>query len=130
MKIKTRLRLNTFISMGVLILILSSFAWSFREKSSATRNMDLVAEMRKVAFERITLRDDYLLHQEERTRTQWYAKSGAFRGLWETAFKSFTVNEDRALLIEARKDFDVTLSLFSQFMEDNEESEASREKGF
>ncbi len=117
MKIKTRLRLNTYISMGVLALVLLSIAWSFRELSKSNRDIDLVEQMRIVAFDRIALRDDYLLYQEERARIQWYAKSEILRELFETASKQLTSSEDKALLVDTRKDFDATLSSFRQFME-------------
>ena len=129
MKIKKRLRLNTFISLSVLVLILLSIAWSFREMSVATRNMDRVAEMRKVAFERIILRDDYLLNQEERAQTQWYAKSETLRGLLESASKTISGSEDQALLKEARENFDATFTSFSHLLEEQKKRKSSSNKG-
>ena len=130
MKIKTRLRLNTYISMGVLALVLLSIAWSFRELSKSNRDIDLVEQMRIVAFERIALRDDYLLYQEERARIQWYAKSEILRELFETASKQLTSSEDKALLVDARKDFDATFSSFSQFMEKDKTERRVAKIGF
>jgi len=116
LKIKTRLRINALISLGVLVLILASLAWSYFEMSSATRKMDLVAEMRKVAFERIILRDDYILNHEERGRIQWNAKSETLKGLMESAFETFTNTEDLALLKEVQANYIATFILFSRFM--------------
>ena len=70
MKINKRLNLNTVISVSAVVLVLLSLAWSYREDTKANRNMDLVAEIRNVAFERVMLRDDYLLHGEERAKIQ------------------------------------------------------------
>ena len=117
MKIRTRLRLNTFISVGVLTLILLSFAWSFRELSKSTSDVDLVEEMRRVAFDRIALRDDYLLYHEERARTQWNAKTETLRGLFETASRQLTSSDEKPLVAEGQKHFDATFSFFSQFMD-------------
>lgn len=117
MNIKTRLRINALISLSVLVFILASLAWSYFEMSRATQNMDLAAEMRKVAFERITLRDDYIFNQEERAQIQWKAKSETMKGLLESAFKTFTDNEDLALLKEAQSNFNATFISFSKFME-------------
>lgn len=117
MKIKTRLRLNTFISLGAILLILLSLVWSFREIIIADRNIKLADEMRKVAFDRILLRDEYLLYQEERAKTQWYAKSGVLRDLLALAVTRFEQEKDKALLQDARKDFDSTFSGFSRLME-------------
>ena len=117
MKIRTRLRLNTFISVGVLTLILLSFAWSFRELSKSTSDVDLVEEMRRVAFDRIALRDDYLLYHEERARTQWNAKTETLRGLFETASRQLTSSDEKPLVAEGQKHFDATFSFFSHFMD-------------
>jgi len=102
MKIRTRLRLNIFISVGGLTLILLFFAWSFRELSKSTSDVDLVEEMRRVAFDRIALRDDYLLFHEERARNQWIAKSKTLKGLFETAAKQLTENEEKPLVQKGR----------------------------
>ena len=118
MKIKTRLRFNTFISLGVVILILLSLAWSFREIIIADRNIKLVDEMRKVAFDRILLRDEYLLFQEERAKTQWLAKSEALRDLLAMADTRFGLQKDKAVLQNAHKNFEATFSGFAKFMED------------
>ena len=52
--------------------------------------MDLVEELRTVAFERIMLRDDFLLHAEERARIQWLAKTEALRRLLDMADQRIT----------------------------------------
>jgi len=113
MKIKTKLLFNTIISLCVVILMLLSLVWSFRRIISADRDMELVDEMRKVSFERILLRDDYLIHQEERAGVQWHAKSGVLRSLFAQADNRFPQGENRALLQQAKKDFDATFAGFS-----------------
>lgn len=118
MKIKARLTLNTFISLGTLILVLLSLVWSWHEIINADRNMKLVDTMRRVAFERILLRDEYLLYQEERSGQQWHVKSEVLRSLLESAASHFGQEEDKALLLAARKDFDATVAGFSRIMAD------------
>ncbi len=112
-----RLRLNTIISLGTVILILLSLIWSWWRISSADRDMELVDEMRKIAFERILLRDEFLLHREERSAKQWHAKSNALGNLLETAGSRFTKEKDRVLLQDARKDFEASFSGFSRIIE-------------
>ncbi len=132
MKIKTRLRLNTWISLFFAMLMVLSLAWSFWEFERTDRNEKLVLEMRNTAFERISLRDDYLLYREKRASIQWQAKSETLRGLLETAADRFTTAEDKTLLQEARKDFDMTFSAFSAVLEKNkrEERRANRKLAF
>lgn len=119
MKIKTRLRLNTLISMGVVLLISFSLAWSFRESLGAGRDMELAEEMRRVSFERILLRDEYLLYQENRAKTQWHVKSEELRDLLALADARLKQAEDKALLRDAQNDFDATFSGFSRVMEEH-----------
>ena len=118
MKIKTRLRLNTFISLGAVILIVLSLVWAFREIIIAERNLTLADAMQKVAFERISLRDEYLLYQGKRSETQWYAKTEVFRDLLAMAETRFDQEKDKTLLQDARKDFEATKSGFTKVMED------------
>ncbi len=128
MTIKTRLRLNTVISLGAVVLIILSLAWSYNDISNANRNTDLVENIRNVAFERIVLRDDYLLHAEERAEIQWRVKSEALRRLLDMADRRFTEIDDKELLREARKDFDATLVSISSIMDHHRRKEPGRTK--
>ncbi len=114
MKINTRLKLTAGISLGTVILILLALVWSWREISSADRNMDLVDAMRKVALERIMLRDEYLLYQEARAATQWRTKTDELRALFAVAESRFPDENNRVFLHDARQDFDATVSGFSR----------------
>jgi two-component system cell cycle sensor histidine kinase PleC len=128
MKIKTRLTLNTWISLGAIVLMMFTLAWSFREVYGVDRNLLLSNEMMKDAFERIFLRDNYLLNPSEQTKVQWYAKSETLRALLESASERFTGTEDRALLQEARKNFDATFSSFSAILEKPKQKEHAEGK--
>ena len=117
MKIRTRLKLNTWVALGVVVLMAISLAWTFQTISRMDRNENLASEMSKVAFERILLRDDYLLHREERAWVQWQAKTETMRGLLESAKEHFTDEADRTVLQEAQQNFAATISLFSTIVE-------------
>ena len=79
--------------------------------------------MRKTAFERILLRDDYLLYREERAGIQWVAKTETLLGLMKTASERLTATKDKALLQEAQKNFDATFSGFSAILEKDKRKE-------
>ncbi|MGD0282883.1 MAG: PAS domain S-box protein, partial [Dissulfurispiraceae bacterium] len=130
MKIRTRLRLNTFISIGGVILILFSLVWAFREGFRANRNLELAEEMRKVALDRILLRDDYLLYQEERAVKQWHARSDVLRGLFDLADTRFEKEEYKVLLRAARREFDSTFSGFFRVIEGHKSRYPATEKSF
>lgn len=130
MKIKTRLRYNSLISLIVIMLMMLSLAWSFREIDKTDQNEKLVEEIRKIAFERITLRDDYILYREKRANIQWVIKSENMRELLETALERFTTPTDRALLQETRNDFEATFFAFSTILKKFEREKRSTKNGF
>lgn len=117
MKIKTKLRLNIWISLLITVLITISLFWSFLEIYRTIQNENLVAEMQKTAFERTALRDDYLLNREARASIQWQVKSEDLRKIMETAYEKFSSTEDKLLLQEAQKNFDATFTIFSEIIE-------------
>jgi PAS domain S-box-containing protein len=130
MKIKTRLRLNSWISLVVVVLMVFCLAWLLKEIDKTDRNKNLVEEIRKTAFERISLRDDYILYGEKRANIQWVAKSETLRGMIETASEYFTAPTDKALLSEVRENFEVTFSQFSTILERHEREGRDKENGF
>lgn len=117
MQIKKRLRISTIISLCTVLLVLLSLVISFREIVIADQKIQLVEEMRKAAFDRILLRDEYLLYQGERAKAQWYAKSEALRDLLAQAETRFDHEKNKVLLEDVRKDFDATFSGFTRVME-------------
>jgi two-component system cell cycle sensor histidine kinase PleC len=128
MKIRARLRLNTWISLGVISLAIAIFAWSFLEVYRADRNVLFIDEIREATFERIALRDNYLLNPSEELKIKWYAKSETLRTLLESASERFTGKDDRALIQEARKNFDITFSSFSTILEKQRQEEPADRK--
>lgn len=117
MKIKDRLKINTRISLVIVMLMTLSLFWSFWEIHRTSRNEYLTERMQKTAFERIALRDDYLLYREERAGVQWQTKSEALRVLLDTAAERFTGKEEKVFLQEARQNYDATFSVFSAILE-------------
>ncbi|MHB8881636.1 MAG: sensor histidine kinase [Thermodesulfovibrionales bacterium] len=84
---------------------------------NAEQDIRLTNEMQKIALQRTMLRDDFLLHPEERSSIQWHEKSEALRSLFLQAASRFQAGEEAALLEEAGKAFDATFSIFSGFIE-------------
>lgn len=128
MKIRTRLKLNTLISVGTFIIMLVALAWSFFDSSRTYRDLTMIDELQKVAAERVMLRDDYLLHREERAKIQWQVKSETIRGLLDMADARFAHREDKALLKEARKAFEATFTSFTKFLDEHKRKEHAADK--
>ena len=123
MKIRTRLKLTSWISLGAIVVMFGSFVWSLRVISRADQAMGLSDEMQKIVFERVLLRDEFLLHAEQRPRAQWMAKSETFRKLLDQADHDFSRPKDKILLQEARENFDATISIFSEIMKKSSRAE-------
>ncbi|MHC1744199.1 MAG: hypothetical protein AB9873_14355 [Syntrophobacteraceae bacterium] len=117
MRLKTRLRLNSLVTLVTVFLAVLTLVWSLREAETASGNATLVSEMERAAFERTVLRDEYLLHQEKRARIQWQAKSDELTGLMTTAVKELTEPSDRALLETIRAEIDGTTDIFTRLVE-------------
>jgi PAS domain S-box-containing protein len=116
MKIKTRLKLNTWLTLGVIVFMMLSLAWSFLEIHRTDRNEEMVSSLRKLSFERILIRDEYLLYREDRAREQWLSKSETLRQLLGASKANFTTLEDLTLLQEAQQNFDATYQGFSAIL--------------
>ena len=128
MKISTRLKLNTWFSLGLILLMVLSLSWSFWEKYKADNDVLLVRQIEKVALERIILRDDWIIHRGDRASAQWYAETKTLQGLLESASRKFANNEVKDLLRSARDDFGATSSLLSAIIE-NYKKEQRNAKG-
>jgi PAS domain S-box-containing protein len=130
MKIKTRLRLNALLSLAVVVLMMLSVVLLFLDLDKANQNVNLIEEIRKIGFERISLRDDYILYREERSSMQWTAKSEILRGLIEKASERLTGPTDKALLQEVKKNFEMTFATFSTILKKDKREKRNREEGF
>jgi hypothetical protein len=129
-KIKERLKLNTWFSLGAVILMLLSLGWSFWEADQTDQNVLLMHETEKAVFVRIMLRDDWLLNREDRARNQWQAKTETLRKLLESASQRFTGKEAKDLLKDAREDFEASSSLFSIVLEKHKWQDRGAKKKF
>jgi PAS domain S-box-containing protein len=125
MRIRTRLHLNTGVILLIMSLMAISLVWSFRESDKAHQKESLVVEMEKTAYERVVLRDDYLMRREERARVQWNAKTAQFRKFLEDAHGRCTDMRDASILESIRKRFDETVLLFSQLTDYHEKAKAA-----
>jgi signal transduction histidine kinase/CheY-like chemotaxis protein/PAS domain-containing protein len=117
LNIRKKLELNTLISLAGILLVALSLAWSFHRDSIAARDMALAEGIRNVAFERILLRDEYLLQAEDGVKKQWEVKSETLRRLLDVADRQLTDGNDRHSLRNIRKEFDASFDSIFGFME-------------
>lgn len=130
MKIKSRLKLNTWISLGMIALMLLSLSWSIWEIRKTEQNELLVDQMHKIVFDRIMLRDDWLINREDRAKIQWYAKTETLRQLLESASQALSDKEAIDTLKKAKNDFEATVSSFSVLLEKHKKSAVKKKVDF
>ena len=125
MRIAARLRLIWILSLGMVGLLALSIAWSYSEESRAYRDVELAAEMREIVFERMLVRDEYLLYEVERAKQQWVAKNAKLRELASRARERATRPDDLALLAAVQRCVEETAALFSSIVRGREEGDPS-----
>ena len=130
MKIITRLKLNTWLSLGLLVLMLISVVWSLEAEYRANRNLALLRQIEGAAYDRVILRDDWILYREERAKMQWYDKTEILRKLLETASQRFKSKETRELLQETINNFNATHSLLAIVLEKHQRKEHAVKEQF
>lgn len=117
--------LNTWISLGIIILISLSLTWSFMEMQSAEKNKAHIYEIQRITLDRASLRDDYLRNQAERAKTQWGIASARLKKLLELTSVNLTDKEDQALLREAKSYHRATVAIFSEIIAIHRKNEAA-----
>jgi PAS domain S-box-containing protein len=71
MRITTRLRITSTVTISALIVLVPALIWSFVEFKNAKSDYALACKIRDNAFERTSFRDQYFLYHEDRTRALW-----------------------------------------------------------
>ncbi len=130
MKIAKRLQINNWISLGIAIISLLSFAFAFIELQKAQIDQALVEEMRKIAFDRTNLRDEYFLYNEERAYIQWIGKTAKLRSLIESAQKRLTGSREKVLLADIHRDFEATVTIIPAFYHKQKTTKNAAAKGY
>lgn len=95
MRLESRFRITTAVSIGAIPLLAVVTGWALLESFRASERVDLAGAMMKAQYERSLLRDEYLSLREARVREQWEAKSALMRKLLDRAAADFDTAEAR-----------------------------------
>ncbi|OGS85660.1 MAG: hypothetical protein A2061_05430 [Gallionellales bacterium GWA2_59_43] len=98
----------------------SLLVWSFIEFKSAKNNYALADEIAVNFFERATLRDQYFLYREDRTRIQWDKNKEVSDQLLSQANIRFKIAENRQTLARLQKYIDDTAAIFHRIVDNTE----------
>jgi signal transduction histidine kinase len=83
MKIKTKLQITTVVSLIVALVIGSILFFSARQVNEAIKKEMAAEEIIRGLFELNILTNEYLMHHEERAKTQWQLKHDSIKRLLE-----------------------------------------------
>jgi len=118
MKIKTKLQITTVLSLTVALVIGLILFFSAQQVNEAIKKNRTADEIMRGLFELNILTEEYLIHHEERAKTQWQLKHDSLKKLLgEVEFKS---PEKVVLLKRMRENHEGIKITFSQMVSNYE----------
>ena len=114
MKIKNRLRMSAGISIALVVILISLVLVTSGRIAEASKEHELLDDVRVGVLELDIVTYDYLLHREERMEQQWHLKYNSMADIINEA-----AEEEMPKLLSA--DFTAIGDLFSQVTANNEE---------
>ncbi len=122
MNFTQRLKLNSYVSLGVMVVMIPVLVWSLARATAVKHDDDLADDIMQKVSERISYRDEYLIYQEEASKTKWLAATKKTSLLLQQAAVQFSDGAELLLLGEMRQNFDDTVIIFSRILELTEKS--------
>ncbi len=116
MRISTRLRIITGVTIGALAILIPVLVWSFVEFKNAKDDDALADALHDNYFERASFRDQYFLYREDRLREQWIKSRTETDRLLTQAKRQFQRKQDQALLERFRTSVEDTAQLFDRIV--------------
>lgn len=117
MRIKARLRIYTCLGISMVFLVIIFYIWHADQSRKFNQSLDILREIRGIVFERIILRDEYLLYRSERATLQYRSKSGQIMHLLEKGGRSFKKPLERQIISELYESFKETDFIFLRIRE-------------
>jgi len=125
MRIATSLKTSSFLSLGTLIVLITVLFWALEENSKAKVNDLLADTIQASLFQRISLRDEYLLYREKRAKAEWTAKNEAIDALLGQAARTFSDDASQAVVAQMRRGLQDTGDIFQRIIRNTETREAT-----
>jgi PAS domain S-box-containing protein len=123
--IKTRLQINTAISVLTALVSAVVVILTLYRVNLAREETEIAGEIVFVAFERSAFRSDYLQTDNQRSRTQWYTETEEIGRLLESAFYKFRDPGDLEIIAKISESEKTTIKLFSELVENREKRAAA-----
>lgn len=112
MNISARLKLTTWLILAAIAVMLVLFVVSLRVIFIAEKALQFSDEMQQNVFERVLLRDEFIIFRGMRAKNQWLEKSKALENLLDQAAPWFPDRLDQALLQSARRNLNASIQIF------------------
>jgi len=125
MRVKTKLRINSTVSVLATIIIVAILIVAFYNVKSALKRSDIADALVNSVYLRSELRNDYILDTNERTKTQWFSEHERIGNLLRSASEEFKDVEEKAILDEMIKGQESIQRIFSRIVENREKTRSA-----
>jgi signal transduction histidine kinase len=120
MRITTRLRITSTVTIVSLIVLAPVLIWSFIEFKNAKNDYILSDTIKVNFFEGASFRDQYFLYREDRARTQWKKSKAIADQLLHQADVQFHREQDRQVLARLHKNIEDAVAIFHRIVNNTE----------
>ncbi|MGZ8158339.1 MAG: PAS domain-containing protein [Methylobacter sp.] len=120
MRITTRLRITSTVTIAAFVVLAPVLVWSFVEFKNARGDYVLADTIQDNAFERASFRDQYFLYREDRARAQWDKNKETADSLLHQADSQFRGQENRQALEHLQRNIDDSAIIFHRIVSNTE----------
>jgi signal transduction histidine kinase len=120
MRITTRLRVTSTVTIAALVVLAPVLVWSLIEFKNAKSNYVLADAIQDNAFERTSFRDQYFLYREDRARTQWDTNIAAADRLLREAEMQFRNEKNLQILNRLQRAIRDSAVIFQRIVNNTE----------
>ncbi len=126
MNIKTKLKVNTMVSVGVVLIVGITLLWASQQVKDSIRKNKTAGQLVKGIFGLNIMTNDYLLHREKRARRQWQLKHDSLTEL--IADKQLQKIEEPHILKKIQQHHESLKKIFSQLITSYESRSKNRQQ--
>ena len=120
MRIANQLKLSATATLAALVILLPLVVMTWQTFERARSNSDLAEAISRNFFERASLRDQYFLYREDRTRMLWDENKAQFDALVAAAKTDFRSDADQLLVERVRKAVEETGPIFHRIVDNTQ----------
>ena len=128
MKIKKRYQIVVTFFILIAIIFASSIYFTVQRMDEAMERDRIAHEIVKDVFELNIVSHDYIMHHEERPRTQWLSKHESLGKLLKQAVEEFNDSEEQAIVEDIYQTHKSLESVFSQLITNYEKMNSTGEE--